>query len=291
MTHPLIQKMLSGFGIQISDGEINHLLLKNGHNLNPAYQYLKKQGFKKAKYLQSDATGAKRKDRKTGKIINQYVQTISNNFLSVFTITRHYNILTLKRILTRKGRDKPFISDDGSPNGDGLRCKCKQVCWVHEIRHYQKLFPYFSPHKRLQEEILSQWSKFYHLAKEYGRDPTSEKRQTIEVSFDQITSQETGYDSLDKQLKITRKKKSRLLTFLDYPFLPIHNNQCEQDLREFVIQRKISGETKSVAGDRSLERHLSIIQTARKQGLDIFQTLHGLLTGQLSPTILTANIS
>ncbi len=291
MTHPLLKRMLTGFGIQISDGEINHLLLKNGHNLNPTYQHLKKIGFRQSQYLQSDSTGAKRKDKQTGKIKNQYVQVVSNKLLSVFAITRHYNIKTLSNLLTKKGRDKPFISDDGSPNGDGLRCIAKQLCFVHEIRHYQKLFPFFNPNQKLQEKILSQWSSFYHLAKKYGRDPTEEKRQAIEISFAQITSQVTGYDLLDKQLKLTRKKRSRLLTFLDYPFLPIHNNQCEQDLREFVIQRKISGETKSVAGDRSLERHLSIIQTAQKQGLDIYATLHGLLTGQLSPSILTVNIS
>lgn len=291
MTHPLLLRMLTGFGLRISNGEISGILLKNGHQLAPSYQELKLAGFSRSPYLQSDSTGAKRKDKQTGQIQNQYVQVVSNKLLSVFAITRHYNILTLKRILTKKGRDKPFVSDDGSPNGDGLRCKSKQVCWVHEIRHYKKLFPFFNPHQKLQEQILTQWSNFYRLAKEYGRDPTEEKRQEIEKMFDTITSQSTGYDILDKQLQLTRKKRSRLLTFLNYPFLPIHNNQCEQDLREFVIQRKISGETKSVAGDRSLERHLSIIQTAQKQGLDIFQTLHGLLTGQLSPAILIANIS
>lgn len=290
MTHPLLLRMLTGFGIKISTGEISEILLNNGHQLAPSYQELKLTGFSKSPYLGSDSTGAKRKDRKTGKINNQYVQIVSNKLLSIFAITRHYNISSLSNLLTKRGRDKPYVSDDGSPNGDGLRCKCKQLCWVHEIRHYQKLFPFFNPHQKLQEEVLSQWSSFYHLAKSYGRDPTEEKREDIEKVFDSITSQTTGYDLLDKQLKLTRKKRQRLLTFLTFPFLPIHNNQCEIDLREFVIQRKISGETKSVAGDRSLERHLSIIQTAQKQGLDIFQTLHGLLTGQLSPTILTANI-
>ena len=296
MTHPLLFRMLSGFGIQISGGEISEILLNNGHQLKPAYQELKSKGFSKSQYLSSDSTGSKRKDKETGKIQNQYIQVVSNKLLSVFAITRHYNIKSLSNLLTKRGRDKPFVSDDGSPNGDGLRCSCKQLCWVHEIRHYQKLFPFFNPHQKLQEQILSQWSSFYHLAKSYGRDPTQQIRQEkirqeIEVSFDTITSQTTGYDDLDKQLKLTRRKRVRLLTFLDFPFLPIHNNQCEIDLREFVIQRKISGETKSVAGDRSLERHLSIIQTCQKQGLDIFQTLHGLLTGQLQPQILTANIS
>jgi len=105
--------------------------------------------------------------------------------------------------------------------------------------------------------------------------------------FDAITQQVTGYADLDKQLRLTLKKREKLLFFLDHPYIPIHNNLCEQGVREAVIIRKISGPTKSTEGDRSIERHLSVIQTAKKQGLPVFETLHGLLTGQLSPTILT----
>lgn len=289
MTQPLIHRMLSGFGITISKGEIDHILLKNSNQLQSAHQHLKTVGFGKSSHLQSDATGAKRKE-KTGDIKNQYVQIIANSFLSVFSVTRYYNIATLNRLLGTHGRKKPFVSDDGSPNGDGLHVRYKQLCWVHEIRHYKKLFPFFNPHQKLQNQILTQWREFYHLAKHYRDDPIETKRNELEEQFDRITSQITGYDLLDKQLRLTRKKHTRLLLFLDYPDLPIHNNQCEQDLREFVIQRKISHETKSVRGDRSIARHLSVIQTAQKQRLDVFQTLHGLLTGQLSPAILTAHI-
>lgn len=289
MTQPLMYRMLTSFGIAISKGEIDHILLSNSAQLKGVHKQLKTVGFRKSNHLQSDATGAKRKEN-TGRIKNQYAQVISNPFLSVFSITRYYNIVTLNRLLGRFGREKPFISDDGSPNGDGLHVVHKQLCWVHEIRHYKKLFPFFNPHQKLQEYILSQWRQFYHLSKHYKDDPTHAKRQELEQAFDQITRQITGYELLDKQLRLTRKKRTRLLLFLDYPDLPIHNNQCEQDLREFVIQRKISHETKSFRGDISIARHLSVIQTAQKQGLDVFKTLHGLLTGQLSPAILTAHI-
>lgn len=294
MTYPLILRMLKGFGIQISNGEINELILKNGDKLQPAVKHLKTVGFQKSSHLQSDATGSKRKDKNTGTIRNQYAQVISNRFLSVFSITKYYNIKTLNMLLGKVGRSKPFVGDDGSPN-NGCACTSKQVCWVHEIRHYKKLFPFFNPHQRLAEQILSEWGIFYHLAKQYGSDPpttaTSEARAAIEELFDKVTSQVTEYNDLNRKLKLTRRKKDRLLLFLDHPYLPIHNNQCEQDLRQFVIIRKISGETKSARGDRSIARHLSIIQTAQKQGLDIFATLHGLLTSQLSPAVLTANIS
>src|SRR6266404_2306958 len=294
VTQPLMLRTLAGMGIQISSGQVSNLILENGKKLKLADQQLRAVGIAKSKYLQSDASGAKRKEKETGEIKNQYVQVISNQLLSIFSITKYYNAKTLNRLLTKKGRKKPFVSDDGSPNGESLNVKIKQLCWIHEIRHYQKLFPFFNNHQEIQKDILQQWRTFYHQAKHYSEAPPIaqyKQKEQINELFDQITSQTTGYDLVDKQLKLTLKKKERLLAFLDHPELPIHNNQCESDIRPFVIIRKISGATKSYAGDKSLARHLSVIKTAQKQGLDVFQTLHGLLTGQLSPAILTANIS
>lgn len=293
VTLPLLSRTMNGIGVQISSGQISNLLLQNGQKLQAADHQLRTAGIAKSPHLQSDASGAKRKEQQTGKIRNQYVQVISNKLLSIFSITKCYNAKTLNLLLGTNGRKKPFVSDDGSPNGDSLRNKIKQLCWVHEIRHYKKLFPFFNSHQKEQEQILGQWQQFYHLAKHYGESPPEQqekKKIAIQALFDQITSQVTGYVLLDKQLRLTRKKKERLLLFLDYPKLPIHNNQCEHDIRPFVIIRKISGGTKSYKGDKSLARHLSVIQTAQKQGLDVYKTLHGLLTGQLPPRILTANI-
>lgn len=290
MTHPLISCMLRGMGIKISSGQISNILIENGNILQTADHHLRTAGIAESPHLQSDASGAKRKDKITGRIKNQHVQIIGHKKLSIFSITPKYNAKTLSHLLTKGGREKLFVSDDSSTNGDRLS-QGRQLCWVHEIRHYKKLFPFFNSHQKLQEQTLSQWQHFYHLAKHYGESPPEERgKQKIQISklFDQITSQTTDFDSLDKQLRLTQKKKSRLLLFLDYPELPIHNNQCEQDLRQFVIMRKITGGTKSVAGDKSLARHLSIIQTAQKQGLDILSTLHGLLTETLAPSVLTA---
>jgi Transposase IS66 family len=292
-TEPLLYRMINGFGLSISTGQINAIALQNSTKLKPAYHALQTTGITKSSYVQTDATGAKRKIR-NGKIKNQYAQIVSNKMLSVFTITQKYTAQTVNQVLGRAGRKKPLVSDDGSQNGDGCRCRIKQLCWVHEIRHYQKLFSFFTSEKYWQKKILHQWRKFYHIAKHYAEAPPEERKkqkEQIEQLFEQITNQKTGYNLLDKQLGITRKKRQRLLIFLGHPYLPIHNNQCELDLRSFVIIRKISGGTKSKAGDISIARHLSIILTAQKQGLDVYQTLHGLLIGKLSPSILTANIS
>jgi Transposase IS66 family len=164
----------------------------------------------------------------------------------------------------------------------------KQLCWLHEIRHYLKLDPRFNQHKKKLAETINALWEFYQQAKAYCLDPADCKRSELETLFDAVTSQKTGYRELDHRLELTGRKRERLLVFLTHPFLPIHNNQSEQDVRDAVMIRMISRETKSKAGDRSLERHLSIIHTAKKQGLDVFETINGFLTGTLSPSILTA---
>lgn len=166
----------------------------------------------------------------------------------------------------------------------------KQLCWLHEIRHYLKLDPRFTHHKKKLDEVIGEFWEFYQQAKGYCLDPTEQKRKDIGARFDLITNQNTGYRELDHRLALTQRKRERLLVFLDNPFVPIHNNQSEQDVRDAVMIRMISRETKSLAGDRSLERHLSIIHTAKKQGLDVFETIHGFLIGTLPPSILTAKI-
>ncbi len=287
-THPLLHNFFTGFGIQISYGELTEILQRNSQKLHPAYTHLRTVGMKQSSYLQSDATCSKRKQLATGEIINQHLHVVGNRFLSLFKITKLYNAEVMNNLLGKQGRKKLFVSDDASPNGGKLKIKRKQLCWIHEDRHYLKLCPKLKIHRDKLQMVITQLLEFYHLAKEYGQNPTAEGKKKLRNMFDAITLQRTGYDALDHQLSLTTRKRDRLLLFLDYPFLPIQNNQCEQDVRDVVMIRNISRETKSLAGDRSIERHMSVIQTARKQGLNVFETLHGLLTEELPLSVLTA---
>jgi len=290
-THPLLYQFFTGFGMQISYGELTTILTRNSQKLHPAYTHLRTTGLYKSRYLQSDATGAKRKQKASQQIEQQFLHIVGNQKLSLFKITKKYNSTITTMLLGKHGRKKIYLSDDASPNGNKLQVVRKQLCWIHEIRHYLKFTPRLKLHREKLQVLTNQWQEFYHFAKEYSHDPTQKKKDTIRNLFDKITKQVTGYEQLDKQLALTRKKRKKLLLFLDYPIVPIQNNQAERDIREFVIMRKISGETKSLKGDRSIERHLSVIQTAKKQGLHIFETLHGLLTNTLPLSVLTANIS
>ncbi len=291
LTHPLLHSFFTGFGMQISYGELTAILQRNSKKLHPAYTHLRTVGIKQSTYLQSDATGIKRKHLATGQIINQHLHVVGNRFLSLFKITKLYNAEVMNGLLGKQGRKKLYVSDDASPNGGKLKVKRKQLCWIHEDRHYLKLSPRTKFYREKLQTVIAQLLEFYRMSKAYGRNPTADGKKKLRSMFNSITKQKTGYDALDHQLMLTRRKRDRLHLFLDYPFLPIHNNQCEQDVRDVVMIRNISRETKSLAGDRSIERHMSIIQTAKKQGLNVFKTLHGLLTGNLPLSVLTAQFA
>lgn len=286
MSEGMIKDFLEGFDIRISTGQISKVILTNSNKLIPAYTHLRVWGIKLARHLHADATGIKRKLKLSNKVISQHLHFLGSKTLSIFKITRKYNQDKMAfKVLGKRAIRKVIVSDDHGAN----RIIAKmQLCWLHEIRHYLKLTPVIKSHAKLLERILEDWWQLYFLSKSYGRDPTNKKYLKIARKFQKLTNQETGYEQLDKRLKLTHEKAERMLLFLNYPGIPIENNLAERDLRPVVIIRKISGMLKSISGDRSLERHMSIIQTARKQELNVFETLHGLLNNQVSPFVLTA---
>lgn len=291
VTQPLIHAMLSDIGIRISTGQISNILLTNSQKLIPSYTQLRVWGIKRSSYLQTDATGHKFKLPSSGKVVDQHIHFLGNTHLSLFKITPRYNAHVINQLLTTRGRRKPLVSDDGGPNGARLFLSQKQLCWIHEIRHYLKLTPGLEVNKRKLQEVITKLYNFYHAAISYRDSPNTVMKRRLQKEFKRLVNKKTGYDALDYRLLLTKRKMERLLFFLDYPMIPIHNNQAERDLRPAVIIRKISHETKSLAGNRSIERHLSVIHTAHKQHLNIWQTLHGLLTDTISPFVLTAYTS
>lgn len=290
MSEGMICQLLSGMGVHISLGHINELLLNNAGKLEYAYTHLKVWGVKLSTYFHTDATGHRRQTVGShGKVVAEHLQVLCHRFLSLFRITGHYNAKTVgDSVIGKRGSRNICISDDGSPNGKLLHMARKQLCWVHELRHYAKLMPVVKEHQREVAAVLTQFWQWYWQAKEYGHDPTQEKRKQLEAQFDSIVSTVLQYEDLNDRLRLTARKKDRLLLFLDYPGIPIENNQAERDVRFAVILRKLTGGTRSLLGNKSLERHLSVLQTIRKQGLPLFETFHGLLMGNIDPFVLTA---
>lgn len=146
-----------------------------------------------------------------------------------------------------------------------------QLCWVHELRHYRKLEALTDVHRELRDQVLTILYDFYKKLKLFKQGLVS--KLAIQSDFDHITQIKTGFKALDEVIEKTKKREHGLLAVLRYPFVPLQNNLCEQDLRENVIKRKVSGGTKTKMGTYSWDVGLSLVHTCRKLKISFYDYL------------------
>ena len=100
-----------------------------------------------------------------------------------------------------------------------------------------------------------------------------QQKADLEARFDQIFTTTTDFETLNQVLRRLHQRKTELLKVLDKPELPLHNNASEQDIREFVTKRKISGSTRSEEGRRCRDTFASLKKTCRKLGVSFWKYL------------------
>ena len=140
-------------------------------------------------------------------------------------------------------------------------------CWIHEERHYRKFIALAEEEKAWIVKIRNGIWDLYEKLKTYKKRPEKDLRQKIEISFDKLFGSKTGYQSIDHLLGNTLSRKEGLLQVLNYPWIALHNNDCERDIREYVKRRKISGSTRSELGRKARDTFTSLKKTCRKLGI------------------------
>ncbi len=150
------------------------------------------------------------------------------------------------------------------------------LCWVHAERLINKLIPFTESQRLAMETVQAQiWSLYQDLKSYKNLTPDQQQHQKdlLESSFDQIFTQNTAFETLNQVLRRLKRRKAELLKVLDRPELPLHNNLSEQDIREFVTKRKISGSTRSDEGRRCRDTFASLKKTCRKLGVSFWEYL------------------
>jgi hypothetical protein len=152
------------------------------------------------------------------------------------------------------------------------------LCWVHEGRHYKKLTPFIEYHQKILDEFISEFWDFYKKLLSFKKNPSKDYAAKINAQFDELFSKTTGYDELDDRILKTKAKKDSLLVVLKNPSIPLHNNLSEIAARIEVRYRDISFQTRSHRGTIAKDTFFTIIQTAKKNGIDIFKFIYDRLT-------------
>jgi hypothetical protein len=297
-----ILNVLQAQGLVISAGEISNILIQKHLGLfAEERKAVLRAGLQTTSYQHIDDTGA----RISG--VNHYFSTLCNPYYSSFFTHRHKNAETVAGLLAMLETPAPSDSAPATVacgEGPASQERCPELpaepkllgdyvpilisddapqfrhqtdyqglCWVHEERQYKKLHPFFASHQTLVDDFRGEIWDYYDRLKAYATAPTEALQQELSAAFDALFSRTTGYEALDQRIARTRQKKAALLLVLDFPEVPLENNEAERAIREYVIKRKISNGTRTAAGTQAWEVFLSLLDTCRKNGVNFYRYL------------------
>lgn len=154
------------------------------------------------------------------------------------------------------------------------------LCWIHDGRHYKKLKPFIPIHQQVLSDFRSRYWAYYTELLIYKREPTPDKKCWLAQEFEEIFTTSTGYEDLDDRIVKTLAKKTELLRVLEFPELPLHNNESELAARVQARVRDVSFQTRSEQGTKIKDTFMTINQTAKKLGVSFYDYVYDRVTGQ-----------
>jgi len=170
-------------------------------------------------------------------------------------------------------KDKLIILSDEAKQFD---LNQNAACWVHAERKLTQLTPTNEKQIKLKENKLKQfWALYKTLKAEQGQGSfTPQRKYQIKTRLDNLCKKVTGFNKLNLELAHLFKMKSTLLRCLEIPNIPLHNNQSESDIREYVKRRKLSGCTKSDDGRDAVDTFLSLKKTCQRHNISFLAFLN-----------------
>jgi transposase len=259
-------------GFDISKGSIGNKINELAKILNPIYSEIQEE-IKHSKVIGSDETGS----RIEGKNAFQWV--FQNDLLSFFKSSDSRGFKVIEETIGNKFNGF-WVSDRFAAQ---LKVKsAHQLCLAHLLREC----------KYIEQAVNSKWARKlrkllkniinFRKSKE-NYDPFDPETFRIIQKLKRVLSEifsKIPSKNLEKKLfKGLMGRQNQLILFLDNPDVPFDNNGSERALRNRVIKRKVSGGFRSFNGAVCHDIIASVIDTVKKQGLNVFQTLCSILNG------------
>jgi len=161
------------------------------------------------------------------------------------------------------------------------------LCWIHEGRHYNRLDPILLCNVDALKDFKTRFWDFYGELLKYKLNPSPETAEKLSIEFDELFSAKPIYAALSDRIEKTKNKKDELLLVLKYPWLPLHNNDAELGARVEKRRQDVSLHTISKAGTTAKDAFLTIVQTAKKLGVNAFEYINDRVSKNFSMPALS----
>jgi len=269
------------FGLEITHPSLVGFDNQMGERGEVLYEQIKSL-VRHSSVIHSDETGW----RVDG--INHWLWGFTNQEVALYRIERSRGSKVVEAVLGKKYAGC-VISDFYSAY-NRIKANGKQKCLGHLLKEIKGIeeknnYPEGSLERLFCERLkatlkigIEVWDKFRKGEKTF--EDLSETKEMMA----QVLTELIQYPSEDKNIKRLQKRlikhNQELLTFLDHPEVEPTNNRAERQLRPNVIMRKITFGNRSDIGARNHQVIMSIIHTARLNGIEPFNAFLSLTTNQ-----------
>ena len=174
------------------------------------------------------------------------------------------------------------VVHDNYSSYNSLVTSKEQLCLAHKLRDLN--YAIASDHTQVMKDLKSTIKEAMIDHKEnFTMDQREILKKEYEKTLEHLLLQEaTPKSETEKQLNSFRKahEKNQIFTFLEHPNIPPDNNGSERAIRNVKVKIKVSGQFKSFQGAKDYASLRSIVDTSRKRGLNEFDSLVGVISGE-----------
>ena len=251
------------YKLPVSTSGLSRHVIRVAEILNDVYDEIL-NGVKNGAILHADETGWRIRGR------NWWLWVFGTQDTAYFTVDKTRGSDVVRRVL-----GEIFIGVlvvDGWSAYLYLLCE-QQSCLSHllrKVRKFRDAFPHLT-------DIVKFYLKFRRIIRD-GERLQQNRDQLGELVFQRrlrrlkqrlaALLQWPNPDNILKEIiKKVQRQQPRILTFVEHPDVPFHNNYAEYLIRIGVLKRKISGGSVSAEGAQAYAILLSIYTTCKLRGI------------------------
>lgn len=251
------------FSLKLSTSGLSKHVIRIAEIMKPVYHEILKD-IKAGVTLHADETGW----RVRGK--NWWLWVFGTLDSAYFTIDKSRGSAVVRRVLGEIFFGVLVV--DGWSAYLSLICE-QQSCMAHVLRKIRKFRESFPQLKAISQfylkfrRILRDGEKLQSQRKELGKSIFKRRLKRLHDRLNKLLEWQDPDDILKEIIKKVKRQQPRILTFVEHPGVPCHNNYGEYLIRIGVLKRKVSGGSVSSKGAESYAVLLSIFVTCKLRGI------------------------
>lgn len=271
----LLQQLLSDlYGLKLSLGELVEILKTVAKRGEPVVEKLKEE-LRASPVVHADETGM----RENGQ--NGFIWTFSMPGVRYFQFSLSRSGDMVSKVLGELF-EGTLVTDFYCAYNRMLGLH--QRCWAHLLRAVHELKERCPADKDL-EEWANRLYRLYCQAKAFTSDDSSARTRAQHMFEDELSRICQPFAKSDSPQHTLCERVERhlteLFTFVADPRVPSDNNAAERSLRPLVVDRKISGGTRSGEGSRTKMTLASLFGTWLVRDMNPFEACRNLLISPL----------